>query len=181
MRQWTRRIRGALGLGLVWAVSGAALGFVIELITEFVPGWNGAVVDIWVAALAIPGFVGGVLFSLLLGIVARNRRIEELSIPRFAFLGAVSGMVLSLVPAAMVGAGLATANQPIWEITAVLALPFTLGSAAAAAATLAVARKAEEGPREMADAHRFDQLGGPDPPMSPERPTGQPESFRSGS
>lgn len=44
----------------------------------------------------------------MLGIAERRRRFDELSLPRFAAWGAVGGVLLSLVPAAMVAVGLAS-------------------------------------------------------------------------
>lgn len=139
MRKWLRRIRGALGMGLTWAIAGAFLGFLMEFVDP-----TGEIVDIWPAALAYPGFLGGVAFSAVLGIAGRRRRFDELSLPRFAAWGAVGGLLVSLIPAALVALGLASTTVPVWQITAVLAGPFSLGSAIAAAGSLALARMAEE-------------------------------------
>jgi hypothetical protein len=158
MKEWRRRIRGALGLALIWAIGGAFLGFAIEMIHNIWPNPLGALVDIWPAALAYPAFFGGLAFSVVLGIAARRRRFEELSLPKFAAWGAVGGLLVSLIPAAMVGVGLASANPPIWQITAALAGPLMLGTAAAAAGSLALARKAEY--RALRDAGRdLDAVG----------------------
>lgn len=151
MRKWLRRIRGAVGMGLTWGAAGAFTGGLIELIWNLWPGFPlGPVFDIWPAVLAYPGFLGGVAFSAVLGIAGRHRRFDELSLPRFAAWGAVGGLVVSLVPAAMVGLGLASTTIPAWQITAALAGPFALGSAIAASGSLALARMAED--RELPDA-----------------------------
>jgi len=55
----------------------------------------------------------------------------------------VGGLLVSLVPAALVALGLASTTVPVWQITAVLVGPLTLGSAIAAAGSLALARLAE--------------------------------------
>jgi hypothetical protein len=125
-------------MGLTWGLAGALLGMLMEFVDP-----HGEIADIWPAVFAYPGFFGGVVFSVVLGISARHRRFDELSIPRFAAWGALGGLLVSLLPAAMVGLGLATANVPLWKITAVLAAPLTIGSAIAASASLAVARTAE--------------------------------------
>ena len=75
-----------------------------------------------------------------------------MSLPRFAAWGAVGGLVVSMIPAAMVAMGLATPNIPLWQITAALVGPLTLGSAIAASGSLALARLAED--RELLDASR---------------------------
>ena len=66
-------------------------------------------------------------FSTVLGIAARRRRFNELSLPRCAARGALGGLLLSLVPAAMVAAGLASVNEglSVWHITAVISGPLT--------------------------------------------------------
>ena len=142
MKNWSRRMRGAVGMALTWAAAGALLGMAIELLHNIWPNWLGAQVDIWPAALAYPGFFGGLAFSVVLGIVARHRRFEELSLARFAGWGAVGGLLVSLIPAVMVAVGLASTSIPVWQITVSLAGPFALGSAAAAAGSLALARRA---------------------------------------
>jgi hypothetical protein len=109
------------------------------------------VFDAPLPALAVPGFFGGVLFSVVLGIAGRGRRLDELSLPRFAAWGAVGGVLLGLVPAAMVTVGLASvaAGRSLWGLTAVIIAPLALLSAASAAVSLMVARKAED--RELSE------------------------------
>ncbi len=158
MKKWMRQIRGAVRMGLTWAVGGFLVGFGIEMIHNVWPTPFGSIVDIWPAALGYPAFFGGVVFSTVLGIAGRRRRFDELSIPRFAAWGAVGGLIVSLIPAAMVAMGLATPNIPLWQITAALVGPLTLGSAIAASGSLALARMAED--RELLDASAdVDQAG----------------------
>jgi len=154
MRSWLRRVRGAVGLGLTWAVGWAFFGVLIGITSELLPGlpWDSffAVFDAPLPALAIPGFIGGVLFSLVLGIAGRRRRFDELSLPRFAAWGGLGGVLLSLVPATMVTVGLASvedATLGIWQLTALVGGPLALLCAASATASLALARRGEN--REM--------------------------------
>ena len=150
MRTWLRHVRGAMGVGLGWAVAWAIVGLLIGVASSLLPGlpWN-SVLDVFDAplpALAIPGFVGGVFFSVVLGIVERRRTFAELSLPRFAAWGAVGGLLLSLLPAALVAVGLASVahgGAGLWQLTAVVAGPLTLLSAVSASASLLLARKAE--------------------------------------
>lgn len=137
-------------MGLTWAVGGALVGFGIELIHNVWPNPLGSLVDIWPAVLAYPAFLGGVVFSVVLGIAGRRRRFDELSLPRFAAWGALGGLLASLFPAALVAVGLETPNAPLWQITLALAVPLTVGSALAASGSLALARMAED--RELMDA-----------------------------
>jgi hypothetical protein len=129
MNTWWRRIKAGLGMGLIWAIGGAGIGGIIELVANFVPALN--FIDMWIPLFAIPGFVGGMIFSLVIGIAARHRKFEELSIPAFAAWGALGGVLLVAL-AAVIGWG-----GPF------LALPFILMSAGGAAGSLAIARMAE--------------------------------------
>lgn len=129
MNTWWRRIKAGLGMGLIWAIGGAGVGGIIELVANFVPVLN--FIDMWIPLFAIPGFVGGMIFSLVIGIAARHRKFEELSIPAFAAWGALGGVLLVAL-AAVIGWG-----GPF------LAVPFILMSAGGAAGSLAIARMAE--------------------------------------
>ena len=153
MNKWIRRLRGALGMGLTWAAGWAVFGVLIGVTSILLPGlpfWKPFfdVFDAPLPALAVPGFFGGALFSIVLGLAGRRRRFDELSLPRFAALGAIGGLMLSLLPAAMVGVGLATINAEsglgLWQLTAMISGPLILLSAASASASLILARKAQQ-------------------------------------
>ena len=154
MKSWLRRIRGAVGMGLTWAVPAWLVGVGIEVIHNVWPNPVGSLVDIWPAALAYPAFLGGLAFSAVLGVAGRRRRFDELSFPRFAAWGAAGGLLVSLFPAVVGVVGVGTWSVPPWQITAALAGPFAFGGAVAASASLALARKAEaralQGAREDA-------------------------------
>lgn len=169
MKQWMRRVRGALGMGLAWGIVGFIAGMGIELIHNIWPNPLGRMVDIWPAALAYPGFVGGITFSIVLGIAGRHRRFDELSVPRFAAWGALGGLVVSLIPAAMVGVGLATPNVPLWQITAALIGPCVVGSAFAASGSLILARWADD--RHLLPTHEMARET--ESPIGPIMDTGQ--------
>jgi hypothetical protein len=150
MQNWVRRIRGALGMGVTWAAAWAVVGLLIGVTSLLLPGlpWDAffAVFDAPLPALAVPGFVGGAIFSVVLGVAARHRRFEQLSMPRFALWGALGGVLLGLVPAAMVAVGLATIGKGalgLWQLTAVVSGPLALLSAGSAAGSLALARRGE--------------------------------------
>lgn len=143
-------------MGLTWAAAGFLAGIGIEVIHNIWPNPLGSAVDIWPAALAYPGLLGGVAFSAVLAIAGRRRRFDELSLPGVAAWGALGGVLVSLIPAAMVAVGPATPNTPLWQMTLALVGPFALGGAMAASGSLALARMAEdqerlEGSREVAD------------------------------
>lgn len=137
-------------MALTWAVAWALVGLLIGVSSRLLPGlpWDHffEVFDAPLPALAIPGFIGGALFSAVLGIAARRRRFDELSLPRFAAWGALGGVLLSLIPAALAVVGLLSVQGGelgLWQLTAVIAGPLVLLSAASASGSLLLARKAE--------------------------------------
>ena len=132
MQQWLRRVRGVVGMGLLWAAGGAAVGGLVELLANVLPGGlpMASAVDMWPQTLAILAFRRGVVFAVVLGIARGRRRFGELSLSEFAVCGAVAGLVLGVLAMAM-GAGIAFAGVT------------TLLSAVAGAGSLALARMAE--------------------------------------
>ena len=151
MNKWLRRMRGAVGMGLVWAAGWAVAGVLIGVSSILLPGlpWDSffQVFDAPLPAMAIPGFFGGVFFSMVLGIAGRHRRFSELSLPRFAAWGALGGLLLILFPFALVAVGLASregSSLGTWQIIATISGPFILLSAAAASGSLLLARKAQD-------------------------------------
>ena len=186
MNKWLRRIRGAVGMGLTWAAGWALAGVLIGVTSKLLPGlpWDSffEVFDAPLPALAIPGFFGGVFFSMVLGIAGRRRRFSELSLPRFAAWGAVGGLLLTLFPFALVAVGLASregSDLGAWQIIATISGPFILLSAVSAAGSLMLARmvegrelvEASEDVAEvgLAEGEAQELLGGGD--VSPPRPS----------
>lgn len=128
MGKWLRRIRGAIGMGFIWAVALSAVGSV--------PRWVfGVETDVPIPLVfGVFGFVAGVTFSALLALTERRRRFDQLSIRRFAGWGAVSGLLLSAL--------WANAVSLRWEEVLAVAPAFALACAACASVSLAVARRA---------------------------------------
>lgn len=96
MKKWLSGIRGSLVMTLAWTV-GWGLGFG-GLIEAFVDP-SGRFVDIWFTVMAIPGFIGGVVFSALLRIAEGRHSFDEVSLARFATWGVVTGLVLGVLVA----------------------------------------------------------------------------------
>ncbi len=137
MKKWLRRIRGAVGTGLTWAAAWFAVGTIIELVTLVVYGGGLGQLIANSIGLAVAGFIGGTVFSGVLGIFEGRRMFDELSIPRFAALGAVGGLLLFILLGA-VGGGFTIGSM----LEAIL--PALLG-AGSAAGSLALARRSEDG------------------------------------
>lgn len=132
MKRWLRRIRGALGLGMTWALAWFAAGMVLLLIV----GPDAADVP-FPLGFGMFGFIAGATFSGVLGLVEGRRTFDQMSLHRFAGWGAAGGLLMSAVFVLLAGLGA--------PMILVLGPVFGLASAASAAGSLALARKAEGG------------------------------------
>ena len=95
VRHWFKRLRGAFSMGVLWALGwGLGVGGSIELLQNLSLGtdWMRRV-DMWPQTLAIPGFISGAMFSIVLGAAGFGRKFEELSIPKFAAWGSAGGLL----------------------------------------------------------------------------------------
>jgi hypothetical protein len=129
MEKLLRRIRGALGMGLIW---GAAWGIAGSL-----PRWLfGIETDVpFPLVFGVLGFISGVTFSAVIALTEGRRSFDQLSIPRFASWGAVGGFLVSALFARAASLGLGD--------VLVVAPTFAVACAACASASLAIARRAE--------------------------------------
>ena len=145
MKEWLIRTRGAVGMGLTWAAEWALAGLLIGIGSKLLPGlpwrWFFDIFDAPLPALAIPGFFGGIFFSVVLGIAGRHRRFHELSLPVFVGWGALGGLLLTLFPLVLSAVGLATLNVSPWRLFAGIGGPIILLSSASAAISLTLARR----------------------------------------
>lgn len=130
MGKWMRRLRAAVGIGLTWAAAWFGAGMVML----FVVGFGAADVP-FPLFFGLLGFLAGVTFSGVIGVIERRRRFDQMSLPRTAGWGAFGGLLLAggLAVAAGVGGALP-----------VLAPVFAAAGATCAAGTLALARRATD-------------------------------------
>jgi hypothetical protein len=91
MPKWLGRIRGAIGMGLSWAVVWGVVG----MVPRWIFGFNTDVP--FPLIFSVLGFIAGVIFSSLIALLERRRELDQLTLPRFAGWGAVSGILLSAV------------------------------------------------------------------------------------
>lgn len=131
---WLRRIRAALTMGFTWALVWAPVGVLVGLAVD--P--DGRLDEPWPLIFAYPGFIGGVLFSIILAHRARRRTVAELSLPRVTIWGGLAGLAVGTVPFLI---GTPTGRLPLTLLYAVVAGAATALSAASAAATVAVAQR----------------------------------------
>lgn len=156
MKKWLRRIRGAVGMGLTWALVWAPVAVLIGIAID--P--DGSMDEMWPAIGAFPGFLGGVVFSVVLAIAARRRRLEELSIARVAAWGAAAGFVVGVLPFTI---GEPTSALPVWLLATVVIGSITVLSGLSAAGTLAIARMGVRRERLGAGADASQIAAGLDP------------------
>lgn len=145
MKKWLRRLRGALGLGFTWGLAWFAAGMVLLLIV----GPDAADVP-FPLGFGLLGFLAGVTFSGILGLVAGRRRFEEFSIPQFAGWGGAGGVLFAAL--------FTTVTQLGLDVFAVLGPVFGGAGALCAAGTLALARRAEGG-GQLEDGVDLDRIG----------------------
>lgn len=136
MKQWLRWIGGAVLMGVIWAAVWTAVGAIVG---GFDP--NGRRDEVWLGpAIGMqPGFLGGVICSVLIAIVANRRRLAELSILKVVACGGAAGLLVGLLPFAI--------NKPpgevaLWLVAAVVIGSMTVLGAVSAAGSLALARTA---------------------------------------
>jgi hypothetical protein len=138
MKQWGRRIRAAIGMGLIWAVAWSGAGSLLARVA-------GIYTDVPFGLLAAQfGFVIGIIFSAILVGIEGRRGFECTSLSRFAAWGAASGLLLTGV--FVVGAALR--GGAVWGELLLFGPPLAVASAICAAGSLAIARRAER--RELA-------------------------------
>ena len=136
MPRWLRRARSAVVMGVTWAAVWAPAAVLIGIVVD--P--DGSMDEMWVAIGAIPGFFGGVVFATVLGIAAGRRRFDELSLSRVGVWVALAGLLVGVIPFIV---GEPTSERPLWLLALAVIGSTTLLGGVSAAASLALARRAE--------------------------------------
>jgi len=131
MSKWMRRIRGALGLGLAWALAWFGAGMVLLLVV----GPDAADVPFPLGFGAL-GFLAGITFSGVLGLAEGRRSFEQMSLPRFALWGGVGGLLFAGIFVVAAALGI--------EAFLGLGIVFALAGAGCASGSLALARRVDD-------------------------------------
>jgi FtsH-binding integral membrane protein len=131
MSKWMRRIRGALGMGLAWALAWFSAGMVLL----FVVGPDAADVPFPLGFGAL-GFLAGITFSGVLGLAEGRRSFEQMSLPRFALWGGVGGLLFAGIFVVAAALGI--------EAFLGLGIVFALAGAGCASGSLALARRVDD-------------------------------------
>lgn len=140
MEMKTGSVPAILATTLLWAFLWALPGGVIEAVDNIAPAAHGFTrqIDMWMQTLGLPGLIGGVIFSVLLLVTARGRRLAELSPSLSGALGAVSGLLVG----ALVVWGIATGLSDPWQLAAAVVGSATLLGALSGVASPLVFRYA---------------------------------------
>ncbi|MCE2441358.1 MAG: hypothetical protein J4F39_18290 [Candidatus Latescibacteria bacterium] len=132
-----RRIFVVILVALAWAVVWSPVGVLTGIIVD--PG--GSMDEMWVAIGAYPGFLCGAVFSAVMGIAEGRRRLNETVLSRVAAWGAVSGLVVGVIPFVL---GTVNSALPLWLWSIVTVGAVTILSSASAVGTASIARMAKK-------------------------------------
>lgn len=152
MKRLLIRIRAAVLMGVMWAVAWLPIGPLIGFIVDR----DGSMDEPWILVGALPGFLGGVVFSVVLMIAERRRRFDGLSLRRVAGWGAVGGLLVGLFP--FVAGDRGGEPFPMWMLSIPAAI--TVMGAVSAAGSLALARRKFNFVHHNADAAEVELTGG---------------------
>jgi hypothetical protein len=133
MKDVLRRIRGAVGMGLAWAMVWAPIAVLAGLIID--P--DGSMDEMWPAIGAYPGFLSGVVFSALIGIAEGRRGLGELALVRAGAWGAAAGVLVGVLPFTI---GESASKLPLWQLAAIVIGSITLLSALSAVGSAMLSR-----------------------------------------
>lgn len=135
MTKWLRRIRNAALMALAWAAAWAPVGVLLGLIVDS----DGSMDEMWVAVGGYPGFLCGVVFSVVLGVSRGRRRLAELPASRVRASGAASGVLVGSLPFVLLTSN-QTGSLSGWMLGSLVAGSIVLLSVVSAAGSQALAR-----------------------------------------
>jgi hypothetical protein len=126
MRNWMSGIRASVLMIVLWTLGwGLGFGGVMEAFVDR----DGKIEDVWPVVLAVPGIIGGVLFSGLLWLAESGRRFDEISLPRMGLWGIVTGVVIGLLTIPAKVGDVSPGAAGMTAIAACLGLVAAIGSA----------------------------------------------------
>ena len=97
MNRLLKLIRGVIGTGLTWAIGWAGLWAALFLVMR---GFG--LMEEWyfwypVGVTAVIGFIAGSSFGVILSVLERHKKLEDLSLWRIALWGGLGGLALVAV------------------------------------------------------------------------------------
>ena len=138
MRTWLEPVRRAGLIALTWAVVWAALG----ILTGIVVDPDESMDEPWVAVGAYPGFLCGLVFSAVVALTDGRRRFDKLSLSRVGAWGAVSGLLVIVLPFTGL-LGTPNIEHPLWRWRVAIIGAVTLLSSLSAVISVLLARTAK--------------------------------------
>jgi hypothetical protein len=134
MNTWPRRIGALLGMGSICAAAWSAVGALILTVDR-----SRTVDELWLGPPIgmAPGFLGGVLFTVLLWMIASRRHHDAPPLSTVVACGATAGLLVGALPFVI---NSPTSAAPSWLVGVVVIGSMMLLSAISAAGSLAVAR-----------------------------------------
>ncbi len=135
MKKSLAGIRGAVLMGLAWAVVWAPIGVLAGLIVD--P--DDSMDEMWVAVGGYPGFLCGAVFVAVLALAGGRRGLYELPLSGVAGRGAVAGLLVGVLPFMI---GEPTSAVPLWLLGGAFIGSTTLLSAVSAVGSALLSRHA---------------------------------------
>lgn len=117
MKHWFAYIRGTLLMGLTWAFFWAIISVFTGVITELLSGFSLETHIDPLAALALPGFIVGVIFYTVVRFKAGDLQLGSLPLPKIAFLGAMVGLLMGVIALFM---GTPNERFPLWFVVLII-------------------------------------------------------------
>ncbi len=140
MNKWLKNICDAVVMGLTWAVIWAVLSVLIGIFTESLSGYSIEKNHLDpLMALAMPGFIVGVVYYTVLWFAEGKRRFDELSLHRLVAWGAVVGLLMGLFSFAL---GTPNDKYPLWQVVLIIVGSSALLSMVSAFGSAMLFRKA---------------------------------------
>jgi hypothetical protein len=146
MGPWIRQLRGALSLGFLGSLAGAAVAAVWELVSSLLGGVpiNLEALVFWTLLGATVGGASGLGFSALVSILGAKATLRGLSVPKAGLWGGAAGVIASCLATYSLTGTLADALPFIAFCTAVGA---AVGGGFVRVAQVAAARELDRAPR----------------------------------
>lgn len=113
MGELFRRLRGLVGLGVLWgtlwAMIGAVIGVVIGIVNPEFYMFGNPIIE-WAFGIGVYGAVSGVGFGGLLWLREGNKTLMDLSLPRIAMWGVMGSALVPLLFLSMFAGGTSMAD-----------------------------------------------------------------------
>jgi hypothetical protein len=119
-------------MGLAWALVWMPIGLVIGFIVD--P--DGSMDEPWILIGTYPGFLCGVVFSVMAGLAARRANLEQISLSLASWRGGVSGLLVGGLFFVLV----VVSDPPQWSFLAGVIGSLTVLSAISGAGSALLAR-----------------------------------------